>query len=104
MRAKRMLAAMMVSLGGAGVAHAQPAPPPAASRGELLYAMHCIACHGAQMHWREKKLAVDWSSLQFQVNRWQLFSQLGWRKEDVDAVARYLNRLYYHYPGATATD
>ena len=22
---------------------------PAASRGELLYAMHCIACHGAQM-------------------------------------------------------
>ena len=34
-----------------------------ASRGELLYSKHCIACHTAQVHWRDKKLATDWKSL-----------------------------------------
>ncbi len=28
-------------------------------RGELLYTAHCIACHNAQIHWRNKKLATD---------------------------------------------
>lgn len=69
-----------------------------ASRGELLYSTHCIACHTTQVHWREKKLATDWRSLQSEVRRWQGASGLGWSNQDIAEVARYLNALHYHYP------
>ncbi|MDO9450141.1 MAG: cytochrome c [Rugosibacter sp.] len=69
-----------------------------ATRGELLYSTHCIACHSAQVHWRNKRLATDWISLRTEVYRWQKFSGLGWGDDDVAAVARYLNALHYHYP------
>ncbi len=71
---------------------------PDATRGELLYSTHCIACHTAQVHWREKKLVKDWASLRSEVQRWQGISKLGWSNEDIDEVARYLNVIYYHYP------
>lgn len=69
-----------------------------ASRAELLYSTHCIACHTTQVHWRDKKLATDWKSLQSEVRRWQGASGLKWSKQDITEVARYLNRLHYHYP------
>ncbi len=69
-----------------------------ASRGELLYATHCIACHNEQVHWRDKTLATEWTSLQAEVDRWQKLARLGWADDDVAAVARYLNALHYHYP------
>ncbi|MDP3169970.1 MAG: cytochrome C [Polaromonas sp.] len=68
-----------------------------AVRGELLYSTHCIACHNAQLHWRDKKAAKNWDSLKAEVERWQKNSGLGWREEDVTEVARYLNTLYYHF-------
>lgn len=69
-----------------------------ATRGELLYSTHCILCHSAEVHWRDKKIATDWTSLQLQVRRWQGNSGLAWADEDVAAVARYLNALHYQYP------
>lgn len=80
----------------ANTADAVPRGDPA--RGELLYSTHCIACHGARMHWRDKKRATDWQSLQSEIQRWQGVSGLGWSREDIADVARYLNTLYYHYP------
>ncbi|MBI5430873.1 MAG: cytochrome c [Nitrosomonadales bacterium] len=71
------------------------------SRGELLYTTHCIACHSAEIHWRDKTLATDWTSLKKQVDRWQGIAGLGWRADDIAQVARYLNTLYYHYPETT---
>lgn len=68
------------------------------TRGELLYSTHCIACHSAQVHWREKKLATDWTTLRSEVRRWQAVLGLGWDDHDVTLVAQYLNALYYHYP------
>lgn len=79
-------------------AHAQAQPVRDASRGELLYSTHCIACHSTQMHWRDKKLATDWTRLQAEVRRWQQVSALGWSDDDIAEVARYLNALFYHYP------
>lgn len=67
------------------------------ARGELLYATHCVACHSTEIHWRDKKLATDWTSLKAQVRRWQGVSGLGWRDEDITLVARHLNALHYHY-------
>jgi mono/diheme cytochrome c family protein len=92
---KSALVLLFALFGNFAAVAAEPARD--ASRGELLYSKHCIACHTAQVHWREKKLATDWKSLQFEVNRWQNASALGWSKQDIAEVARYLNGLHYHY-------
>lgn len=68
-----------------------------ASRGELLYSTHCIACHSVKVHWRDKKLVTDQASLREEIRRWQEFLKLGWHGDDIDEVAQYLNARYYHY-------
>ena len=93
---KSILAMQFILFGSLAYADAQPLHD--TTRGELLYSTHCIACHSAQMHWRDKKLATDWTSLQAEVRRWQEFSGLGWVDDDVAEVVRYLNVLYHHYP------
>jgi len=77
---------------------AEPAPTPDRSRGELLYSTHCVSCHTAQIHWRDKRLVTDWPSLKAQVRRWQSNVGLNWNADDIVEVARRLNTLYYHYP------
>jgi mono/diheme cytochrome c family protein len=72
--------------------------PRTPTRGELLYTTHCIECHTAQMHWRDKKLATDWQSLLAQVQRWQALAGLQWTEDDVVEVARYLNDTIYRHP------
>ncbi|MES2089873.1 MAG: cytochrome C [Pseudomonadota bacterium] len=76
---------------------AQAKPPPAESRGELLYSTHCTVCHTAQTHWRDKKRATDWPSLKAEVQRWQAMAMLKWSEEDVLDVTRYLNDTYYRF-------
>lgn len=77
-------------------AHAQTTPVP--SRGELLYTTHCIACHTAEMHWRNNRRAHDWESLKAQVRLWQGNTGLQWDEADIAAVAAYLNDSVYRYP------
>lgn len=93
---KSILVVVFVLSGNFADADVKPLPNP--TRGELLYSTHCIACHNAEVHWRNKKLATDWQSLQSEVRRWQGVSGLGWGDEEVVEVARYLNALHYHYP------
>lgn len=69
-----------------------------ASRGQLLYDTHCIACHSAQVHWRDQRLATDWASLTLWVRRWQASAYLSWSDQDVADVALHLNALYYRFP------
>jgi len=88
------LALLMV----AATAAAQAQTLPVDSRGELLYRTHCVGCHTTQVHWREKRLASDWTSLAAQVLRWQANAKLGWSAEDVDAVVGYLNAAFYRFP------
>ena len=94
MTKKWIVAAMLVCI--ANVAYAQSKDYTA--RAELLYTTHCIACHNAKIHWRDKKDAKDWVSLNVEVRRWQVIQGLVWSDEDVAEVARYLNARYYHYP------
>lgn len=70
----------------------------AQSRGQLLYSTHCIACHTSEMHWRDKKAATDWTSLRFQVRRWQAEAGLSWSETDISEVTLYLNESIYRYP------
>lgn len=67
-------------------------------RGEMLYQNHCVACHTTQLHWRDQRLAKDWSSLRAQVHRWEKNTGLTWSEEDIEAVSQYLNQLYYQFP------
>jgi len=67
-------------------------------RGELLYSTYCEGCHTEQVHWREKKVATNWTGLVAEVRRWQANAKLEWSRDDVETVARYLNSLHYHYP------
>ncbi|MDI1269512.1 MAG: cytochrome C [Polaromonas sp.] len=97
MMSKKWLVALVIVLWG----HAGPVVARTktdALRGELLYSTHCIACHNAQLHWRDRKAARNWASLKAEVERWQTTTGLGWREEDVTDVARYLNALYYRFP------
>jgi mono/diheme cytochrome c family protein len=93
---RSIIAALFVLFGNH--VHADAPPMRDATRGELLYSTHCIVCHGGQVHWREKKLATDWESLQSEVRRWQGVAGLGWSDDDIAQVARYLNALHYRYP------
>jgi mono/diheme cytochrome c family protein len=68
-----------------------------AARGELLYSTHCIECHTSQVHWREKRLANNWTTLQAQVLRWQANAGLAWSQGEIEDVSRYLNDKYYQF-------
>jgi hypothetical protein len=86
---------------GSLLAAAQTPPKPAEPRGELLYSTYCTGCHTTEVHWRDKKLATDWATLKAQVRRWSTNTGLAWGEDDVLAVTRHLNTLYYHFPDAT---
>jgi len=75
---------------------AQSAPP--ASRGELLYRNHCIACHLTSVHWRDRRLVTDFASLIAQVGRWEQNTGLGWSSEEILDVVQYLNATIYRFP------
>lgn len=72
----------------------------AQSRGKLLYATHCLACHTTQIHWRDGRSAIDWTSLELQVRRWQRAASLGRSDNDILDVTRYLNENIYRFEGA----
>jgi mono/diheme cytochrome c family protein len=93
---RRLIFTVLLVLFG-NLANAEVHPIRDATRGELLYTTHCIACHSTQVHWREKKLVTNWASLQSQVQRWQGISGLEWSHEDIEDVARYLDVIYYRY-------
>lgn len=76
-------------------------PATAQTRGELLYATHCISCHTTQVHWRDSRSATNWSSLVYQVRRWQGVASLGWTDRDILEVARYLNDSIYRFEATT---
>lgn len=77
---------------------AQSSGAPATSRGALLYDTHCVACHDKQVHWRDGRLAKDWTSLTAQVRRWQANVGLRWPDATIDEVVRYLNTTIYRFP------
>ena len=100
-RARRRRLAEVLAL--VAMLHTVQAPAQSPSRGELLYTTNCITCHTDQVHWRDRKLVRDWSSLAEQVRRWQEIASLGWQDDDILAVAIYLNGRYYGFDPASRT-
>lgn len=80
--------------------HSSPpakAPPPTASRGELLYENHCTGCHTSVAHVRADHRAKSVADVNAWVNRWAGELKLGWNKDDVTEVTQYLARRYYKF-------
>ena len=98
------LVLLAIALLAALPAAAELPPGGARSRGELLYATHCIGCHTTQVHWRERRLARDWTGLVREVRRWSVNGALNWSDEEVRDVARYLNATQYHYAVPSGTE
>jgi mono/diheme cytochrome c family protein len=95
---KTMLSLLVTLLLVSVLAIGQPTPKGNEPRGELLYSTYCVTCHTTQIHWREKRLAENWTSLAAQVRRWQANTGLSWSEDDILEVTRHLNALYYHFP------
>ena len=95
---KRFIAAgLLIGSMASMPAFAQSSPAQGVSRGALLYSTHCIACHNTQVHWRDAKIAKDWSGLKAEVRRWQAAAGLAWSEEDIAEVTQHLNALYYRH-------
>jgi mono/diheme cytochrome c family protein len=92
------LALMCAALAAASSVRGQPPGAVPSSGGALLYETHCIACHSKEIHWRDRKLATDWTSLAAQVRRWQQNTGLQWSDDEIEQVTRYLNRTIYRFP------
>jgi len=90
-----LIAFSSIAFSAATTAQVTRTDPP---RGELLYSTYCVSCHTTEIHWRANKLAIDWTSLKYQVRRWQANLGLGLDEDDIVAIALYLNRLHYHFP------
>jgi mono/diheme cytochrome c family protein len=94
-RSAIVICGLLLALPAAPVAAQQKVSP---TRGELLYTVHCVECHNARVHWRDQRLATDWTTLRAQVRRWQGVQKLKWSEADITEVARYLNTYYYEFP------
>lgn len=79
-------------------ADAEPRAAVDVLRGGELYGTYCIACHTAQVHWRDKRIVQSWEDLRYQVARWQKIAGQSWSREEIDDVAAYLNRTFYEMP------
>ena len=95
---RAMLPMLLALAGGAAESQAPAVRAPTVTRGQILYDTHCIACHNTQVHWRDKKLVVDWASLKGEVRRWQATAGQWWSEADIVEVTRYLNDTIYRYP------
>ncbi len=93
-----LLGTAMLSAPPQAISQVQAPSPATASRGELLYGNHCIACHSTSVHWRDQRLVTDFGSLIAQVKRWEQNTGLGWSSEEILDVVQYLNTTIYRFP------
>lgn len=68
----------------------------AANDGEMLYRNHCTQCHESQVHIRDTPKATSYQILLAEIERWTKAARVDWGEREISAVAKYLNRLYYH--------
>lgn len=75
----------------------EPRTIPAASRGQLFYENHCLACHESVVHIRERHKVRTMDDLRAWVVLWAEELNLNWGPSEVEEVMRHLNRRYYHF-------
>jgi mono/diheme cytochrome c family protein len=68
------------------------------SRGEALYEIRCIECHGVSVHSRQNRVAKNYDEVRNWTTRWNQTLGGLWDNADVEDVTSYLNQKYYRYP------
>jgi len=58
---------------------------------------NCETCHSNQVYQRENRIIKSYPSLVAMVERCNTNLDAGWFPDDVEDVAAYLNRTYYHF-------
>ena len=84
--------AMSVLLAGSGSGVAETF-----DRGQALYENHCMSCHEATVHMRETRRATSVAELRKWVASWSFHASLDWTSEEIDDVADFMERRYYHF-------
>jgi hypothetical protein len=65
--------------------------------GKQLTDEHCYACHGNEIYTREDRRVTSRPGLTVQVQRCEQALSLTWFDDQIDSVAEYLNRSFYHF-------
>ena len=68
-----------------------------AERGRRLHDEQCTRCHDAGMYTRQQRIVKSYAALRERVQQCELAAELMWFEEDVDDVAAYLDREFYHF-------
>lgn len=74
-----------------------PARAADSERGRMLYELRCGECHSQSVHGRAQRDARSFGDVLAYVVRWNSQLGIGWRKEDINDVARYVNDTYYGF-------
>ncbi len=67
------------------------------AHGQKLQQQHCLSCHDNSMYTRKARKVTSLDGLHKQVRRCEQTLGLTWFDEDIDDVAAYLNRDFYHF-------
>ncbi len=81
-----------VLLAGSGVVFAETF-----DRGQALYENHCMSCHEDGVHTRDARRATSIAELRKWVATWSFHASLDWSSEEIDDVADFMDRRYYHF-------
>ena len=78
-------------------AFAMPLQAADIDNGDDLHFTHCTGCHDDSIYTRDNRRVQSLQRLGEQVRFCKDSLELSWFDEDVDDVAEYLNRSYYHF-------
>lgn len=91
-RYSAVFVSLYLGLSAANAAESTPAS------GKDLYEKNCIACHGAEIYTRTDRKVTSRDKLTARVRTCENNLNLQWFDEEVEAVAEYLNKEFYHFP------
>ena len=66
-------------------------------KGKALVAEHCTKCHNDRVYTRKDRRVKSLDGLDQQVRRCETALGLKWFDDDIENVAAYLNKNYYHF-------
>lgn len=66
--------------------------------GHALYEENCLGCHKDEVMTRKDRRVKDLAQLDSQVRLCDSNLNLQWMDDDIEAVAKFLNKNYYRFP------
>jgi mono/diheme cytochrome c family protein len=65
--------------------------------GKALHGQYCTSCHDDSMYTRKNRHVKSMDALTSQIGRCDASLGLKWFDDEIEAVAAYLNKNYYHF-------